>query len=284
MSRRAGKSLRNKVVAITGGARGIGLATAKACVAQGAKVSIGDVDESLAVQEAAGLGSYGGRLDVRSRDAFAGFLDATREHLGPIDVLINNAGIMPTGPFIEETDAVTDAQIDVNLRGVIHGCKLVLPGMLHRGQGHIVNVASMAGVLPVPGLAVYCATKFAVMGLTQTLREEYRDSGIHFSAILPAKVTTDLASGTGLAAQGVPTSSAEDVAAAIIEAVLHDQHEVMVPRFLRMTPALLSVVPVSLQQGFRRLFGDHRVLDKLDHKAREHYDSRISALARKATS
>ena len=216
---------------------------------------------------------------MRDRTSFAAFLAATEKVLGPVDALINNAGIMPTGPFTDESDAISDTQIDINLRGVIIGCKLALPGMIARGNGHIVNVASGAGVVPIPGLAVYCATKFAVVGLTQTLREEYRDSGVYFSTIMPAKVTTELASGTEVAGRGVPTSSPEDVAAAVVDALSKRLTEVMVPRYLGLAPMMLSLAPHWLQRGFRRGFGDRRILEKLDLTARAAYDQRIARLA-----
>ncbi|MDR3418513.1 MAG: SDR family oxidoreductase [Nevskia sp.] len=274
-----GMRLHGAVVAVSGGGRGIGLAIARAMAAQGAKVGIGDIDETLAVEAAEGLTGYGGRLDVRERASFAAFLHAVRDALGPVDVLVNNAGIMPIGAFADETDAMSDTQIDVNLRGVIHGCKEALPEMAARGGGHIVNVASMAGVLPVPGLAVYCATKFAVLGLTRTLREEYRDSGVHFTTILPSKVTTELAAGSDQAAGGVPTVSPQEVARAVVEAVLHRRGEVTVPRYLGFAPALLEVTPGWLQRGFRRGFGDRRVLEKMDLAQRAAYTRRIESLA-----
>lgn len=281
MARTKGRNhgeLRGAVVAITGGGRGIGLAIAQAFAAQGAHVAIGDIDEELAREAAASLDGFGGKLDVRERASFAAFLDATEKALGPIDVLINNAGIMPTGPFTDEPDAISDTQIAVNLRGVILGCKLTLPGMAQRERGHIVNVASMAGVLPVPGLAVYCATKFAVVGLTQSLREEYRDSGVSFSTIMPSKVTTELSSGTDGAARGIPTVSPQDVAAAVLDAVRHSLTEVAVPRYLGVARPALAAAPHWLQRGFRKLIGDRRILDKLDRSARAAYDSRIARL------
>ena len=273
------RRLEGSVIAITGGGRGIGLAMAQALAARGARVSLGDIDAPLAERAARPLSGYGGRLDVRERASFAAFLDATRSALGPVDVLINNAGIMPSGPFIDESDALSDTQIDINLRGVILGCKLALPLMLERGRGHIVSVASMAGVLPVPGLAVYCATKFAVLGLMQTLREEYRDSGVHFSTILPSKVTTELASGTDQAGRGVPTVAPEDVAAVTVQALEQRLAEVSVPRYLGAAPAVLGVAPQFVQRAFRRGFGDRRILEKLDHKARAGYEQRIADLA-----
>lgn len=126
-------------VAITGGARGIGMATAKAFAAHGALVHIGDIDEEAAHKAAAETGGQGYALDVRSRQSFAAFLAAVH---GPLDVLVNNAGIMPMGRFADEDDNVTDAILDINVKGVLTGTKLALPGMLEHGHGHIVNVAS----------------------------------------------------------------------------------------------------------------------------------------------
>lgn len=271
--------LRGLVVAVTGGGRGIGLAIAQAFAAEGALVGIGDIDESLARQAAKPLGGYGGRLDVRDRTSFAAFLEETEKALGAVDVLVNNAGIMPMGPFTEESDAVSDTQISINLRGVILGCKLVLPQMLARGQGHVVNVASGCAFLALPGAAVYCATKFAVLGLTQTLREEYRDSGVSFSTIMPSKVTTELAAGTDRAASGIPTVSPEDVAVAVVGAVRHRLTEVAVPRYLGVARPLLATVPHWLERRFRRSFGDRRILDQLDRNARASYEQRIASLA-----
>lgn len=272
------RNLEGAVVAITGGGRGIGLAVAEAMAACGARVSIGDVDSALATRAAARLGGFGGWLDVRERQAFARWLADTEAALGPVDVLVNNAGIMPAGAFVQEPDGLSDAQIDINVRGVIHGCKAVLPGMLARGRGQVVNIASMAGRLAVPGLAVYCATKFAVVGLTETLREEYRDSGVGFSMILPAKVTTELAAGTDKAGRGVPTASPEDVAAAVIAAVRTDAAELMVPGYLGSVPALQGFAPRWLLRGLRRTLGDRRILEQLDWDARTGYAERIASL------
>lgn len=276
----ADNRLRGKVIAITGGGRGIGLAIAEALTKQGARISIGDIDTALATQAAQRLGGYGGTLDVRDRSTFQAFIDATEQALGPIDVLINNAGIMPAGPFTQESDTLSDTQIDINLRGVIIGCKVALPGMLMRRQGHIVNVASMAGRLAVPGLAVYCATKFAVVGLTETLREEYRDSGVHFTTVLPAKVTTELAAGTDQAGNGVPTVSPQDVADAVIAALQQRLPEVAVPRYLGSVSALQGMTPHWMLRGIRRFFDDRRVLEQIDQQARAGYQQRITALTK----
>lgn len=274
----SGEKLQGAVVAVTGGGRGIGLAIAQALAAVGARVSIGDIDADLAKRAAAELNGQGFALDVRDRVSFEGFIQSSEKALGAIDILINNAGIMPAGDFLAETDVTSDTQIDINLRGVIIGCKVVMPSMIQRRRGHIVNVASLAGHIAVPGLAVYCATKFAVMGLTETLREEYRDSGLHFTAVCPSKVTTELASGTDDAGRGIPTASPEDVADAVVEALTKNLTTVTVPRYLDAVPALQGITPSWVLRSARRFFGDRRILEDIDHTARASYTKRINSL------
>ena len=142
----------SKVIAITGGARGIELATAKALHAQGAKLAIGDIDGDEAVRAAAAIGPgvLASSLDVTDTNSFREFLALTERELGPLDVLINNAGIMPIGPWLEEADSTARRVLDINIFGVISGMKLALPGMVSRGHGHIINIASIAGKSPVP--------------------------------------------------------------------------------------------------------------------------------------
>lgn len=268
----------NKVVLITGGGRGIGLATAIAFRKLGAKVAIGDIDLELAQQVAFKVQGYGGYLDVRLQQSFHEFVDHVEKELGPIDILINNAGIMPMGAMIEETQAITDAQIDINLRGVIHGMKAVLPKMLERQTGHIVNVASLAGKYPIPGASIYCATKFAVVGLTSAMQQELRNTPIGLSAVLPSKVTTELSSGTGDGLP-IPTVEPQDVADAIIKAVQNNISEIAVPNYLTHTPKAYGLVPFWLNTGFRKLIGDDRILKGLDQNDRKSYIQRLNQLA-----
>jgi NADP-dependent 3-hydroxy acid dehydrogenase YdfG len=265
-------------VAITGAARGIGLATAQALAARGARVSIGDLDESLAHEAAARIpGAHASGLDVRSKDSYARFIESTRAALGPIDILINNAGIMPMGLFEDEDDAITTAQIDINLRGVINGMKLVLPEMKRRGQGHIVNVASLAGRVPIPGASVYCATKFAVIGLTESVRQEIRGSGVDITVVMPSRVSTELSSGTG--SGGIPTAMPGEVAEAILFAVEHNLPEVTAPRYLQPLSKVFQVLPRFLDEPLRKVVKDDRILTSLDRTARAAYEDRLAALA-----
>ena len=195
--------LAGETVAITGGARGIGRATAKALLGQGMKVAIGDVDldAARATAEELGPSAVALALDVTERESFAAFLDEAEHQLGPLDVLINNAGIMQIGRFIDEDDLTAKRQIDINLHGVILGMKLALDRMIPRNRGHIVNISSQAGKFGAPGGATYSATKHAVVGLSEAVRGELRlmDAQIDVSYVMPYVVNTELGSGLGQA-------------------------------------------------------------------------------------
>src|SRR4051794_17137138 len=225
------KSLNGRVVAITGGARGIGKATGQALVREGARVGIGDLDLELArkTAEELGSGTRAYELDVTSRPSVAAFLDAVESDLGPLDVMVNNAGIMPITPFLEESDASAVRQLDINVHGTLFGMKEALPRMLPRRSGHIVNLASVAGKAGFPHLATYCASKHAVVGLTEAVRGEYLESGIGFTVVMPAMVNTELTAGVK-AGRGVEKAEPEDVAGAIVDALKLDRYEVFVPK------------------------------------------------------
>ncbi|MCW2647851.1 MAG: cis-2,3-dihydrobiphenyl-2,3-diol dehydrogenase, partial [Pseudonocardiales bacterium] len=163
------RSLTGKVIVITGGARGIGAATAVALVARGARVAIGDLDDDLTKLVATELGgdTLGLHLDVTDHAGFAAFLDEVERELGPIDVLVNNAGIMPLALLDEESDQTTALQIAINLTAVIHGTREAMVRMKPRHTGHIVNIASVAGKVGAAGGATYSATKHGVVGLCE---------------------------------------------------------------------------------------------------------------------
>lgn len=222
-------TVRDRHIAITGGARGIGLATARMLVAAGAKVSIGDLDGDLTRTAAAEIGAYGGPLDVTSRTSFTSFLEAAQEANGVLYSLVNNAGIMPLGPFLEESDETAAAVVDVDLHGVILGSKLALEIFSRESAGHLVNVSSMAGRHAIPHTVTYSAAKHAVVGLTEGLRREFRGTGIGFTYVLPAPVHTELGAGVGKI-RGLAASDPEAVAAAVVRAFRTRQVDVWVPR------------------------------------------------------
>jgi NAD(P)-dependent dehydrogenase (short-subunit alcohol dehydrogenase family) len=272
------RSLAGQVVAITGGARGIGRATAAALITQGARVAIGDIEAPLAVrtaQELAG-GTIGLPLDVTDRASFDAFLREVEAQLGPLDVLINNAGIMPIGPFVEESDATAQRMIDINLNGVIYGSKLALERFLPRGRGHLVNIASAAGKAGFPGGATYCATKHAVVGLTEAIRAEVRDTDIRTSVVMPVVVHTELGSGLP-ETRGFKAVEPEDVAGRIVEALQLDIFDVFVPKSIGGLFRAQSLVPRRAMEAIARVLKGDQVLMAPDHAERAAYEARMAA-------
>jgi NAD(P)-dependent dehydrogenase (short-subunit alcohol dehydrogenase family) len=271
------KSLNGKVVAITGGARGIGKATAQALVRQGARVGIGDLDVQLAKQTASELGenvrAY--ELDVTSRPSFAAFLDSVESDLGPLDVLINNAGIMPITPFLDEADDSAVRQLDINVHGTIFGMKEALPRMLKRSSGHIVNLASVAGKGGFPYLATYCASKHAVVGLTEAVRSEHRDSGVEFTLVMPAMVNTELTAGVK-AGRGIEKTEPEDVAGAIVEALQFGRLDAYVPKSVGRIGKVMAMLPRRAAEALGHYLEADQVMVNADMAGRKAYEERIA--------
>jgi short-subunit dehydrogenase len=197
------------------------------------------------------------------------------ERFGSIDVLVNNAGVMPLGGFLDEADALSATTLDVNVWGLINGMRVVLPSMIERGRGHVVNVGSMAGKMPVPGMAVYNASKFAALGLSLAVREEFAHTGVSVSAVLPSAVRTGLVAGVPLG-RGMPIVDPEQVARAIVASVRTRRAEITVPGYLRLFDVVNAVVPEPLFRLGRRLLDDARALTALDHDARHEYEQRVA--------
>jgi NADP-dependent 3-hydroxy acid dehydrogenase YdfG len=271
--------LAGETAAITGAARGIGRATAQALLAQGMKVAIGDVDIDAARKTADELGpsAVALPLDVTDRASFAAFLDGAEEQFGPLDVLVNNAGIMQIGRFIEEDDLTAQRMVDINIHGVILGTKLALERMLPRDRGHVVNIASQAGKFGAPGGATYSATKHAVVGLTEAVRGELRlmDAHIDLSYVMPYVVNTELGGGLG-AARGFSNLEPSEVADAIVEALQLGIVEVWVPKSGKRTNMLGAVLPRRLSEGMARVMKADRVLADADTISRKSYELRAS--------
>jgi short-subunit dehydrogenase len=271
--------LAGQTAAITGAARGIGRATAAAFLRRGMRVAIGDVDLEAAERTAAELGprAVALPLDVTERASFAAFLDGAEEQLGPLDVLVNNAGIMPLGRFVDEDDETARRMIDINLHGVIIGTKLALERMLERDRGHIVNISSQAGKFGAPGGATYSATKHAVVGLTEAVRGELHLMGAHVdvSYVMPFVVNTELGSGLGKA-RGMSSLEPEDVAEAIVEALQHGTVDVWVPKSAKRQFLFGSLLPRALSERMARLVKADRVLAGADHHVRRDYELRAA--------
>ncbi|UTI63248.1 SDR family oxidoreductase [Paraconexibacter antarcticus] len=270
--------LSGQVAVITGGARGIGKETARALVAQGMKVAIGDLDLAATEQAAAELGPTvkGYQLNVTDRDSFVAFLDAAEADLGPVDVLINNAGIMQIGPFLEEDDLTAHRQVYINVHGVLYGMKIILPRFVARGRGHLVNIASSAGKGGFPGGATYCGTKHFVVGVSEAVRGELRGTNVEVSCVMPGVVNTELA--TGLKeARGVKNVQPQDVAEAIVDALQVPRFDVFVPKSIGPILSVMGLVPRRGREAMTRVMKADQVLASADPAARKAYELRASA-------
>jgi len=189
-------NVRNKVVLITGASSGIGEAVAKELASAGAKIVVGArrVERLNALVEE--INNTGGQadaqaLDVTDLESMESFVAFAEEKYGPVDVIINNAGVMPLSPLASLKVGEWNQMIDVNIRGVLHGIAAVLPGMNAQASGHVINVASIGAHAVSPTAAVYCATKYAVWAISDGLRQE--SDKIRVTTISPGVVESELA-------------------------------------------------------------------------------------------
>jgi NAD(P)-dependent dehydrogenase (short-subunit alcohol dehydrogenase family) len=274
------RPLAGKVVAITGAGRGIGRATAAALAAKGARIAVADLDGAAAEQAAAALGGdhLGLAVDVTDAAALTRFLDEAERRLGPLDVLVNNAGIMPVTPLAEEDDASVTRQLELNLHAVIRGTQEAMRRMVPRGTGHIVNVASLAGRSGFPNLATYCATKHGVVGLSEAVRGELGGTGVEISVVMPGIVRTELSAGLK-DARGVKTLAPEDVAAEIVSALEVPRFDVFVPRSTGPLIAVTGALPRRLREGIARALGADDTAGKADRSVRAAYEARAARSA-----
>lgn len=281
--------LDGKVIAVTGAARGIGRSIATALIEGGAQVAISDIDEATLKITADELrvGTFG-KLDVTDPGAFAAFLAKVESDLGPLGGLVNNAGIMPSGPLTDEDDKVTRRTLEINVLGVINGTKKALALMVPRGHGHIVNVASTMGEAAVPGLATYNASKAASIMFTDAARLEYRKAGVRISAVLPGGVNTDLVAGMD-ASISIPVPGTtrsipivkhvepEDVAAAVVETIASGKSHarVYVPRSFGAILQVQRIIPRAANEALLRAMGaDHKGIAQ-DPAKRAEYVERV---------
>lgn len=190
------QNVTNKVILITGASSGIGEAAARLLAQSGATVVLGArrtdrLDKLVAEIEAAGGKALAKALDVTSRESVAAFADAARTAFGRIDVIINNAGVMPLSPMVALKVDEWDRMVDVNIKGLLYGIAAVLPAMTEQGEGQVINIASTGGHAVSPTAAVYCATKYAVRAISEGLRQE--NDRIRVTIVSPGVTESELA-------------------------------------------------------------------------------------------
>ncbi|MFK0221026.1 SDR family oxidoreductase [Streptomyces vinaceus] len=233
-----------KVVAITGASSGIGEATARRLAADGHRVFLGArrtdrLDALTREITAAGGTADFRRLDVTNAADVNSFVRAARERHGRVDVMVNNAGVMPLSPLEALRVEEWDRMIDVNVRGVLYGIAAALPVMRAQGGGHFVNIASVGAYEVVPTAAVYCAGKFAVRAISEGLRQESRDGSIRVTLVSPGVTESELADSIGdpaareamesYRAEALPASAiAEAIAYAVSQPARVDVNEIVV--------------------------------------------------------
>ncbi len=273
------RDLEGKVIVLTGGGRGIGASTTKLLTACGATVAICDLDQA-SIDES---GVFGRVVDVTDRAAFRAFIDEVETELGPIDVLINNAGIMPLNRIEDESDRATHDIIGLNLMAVIYATKEMVSRMKQRGTGgQIINISSAAGRIPIAGASTYVASKHGVSGFSNSLHFEFKadQTPIDISVVHPAMVHTELAVGFRANKGPAKPVTPEAVADGILSAIRKPRPNVYVPKSLGTTVRTGGLIPRRIGEWLNRVLGGERAaLDALDDPQRSAYEERAARSA-----
>lgn len=256
---RCGMDLDGMTVLITGAARGMGRLQAESFAREGANIIVTDVDRA-ALEVAAGEMKEGGldltarTLDVSDRSACF----ALAADLGRVDVLVNNAGVVECANVLDLPEHAVRRMMEVNYYGMVWMMQAFVPAMVSRGSGHVVNMCSSAGKIGVARLGGYCATKFAAIGITDSIRPELKRSGVRFTIVNPGYVKTGMFAGSR-----VPSitrwQEPWDVAAAIVSAVKKNRAEICIPRFsVRFATFLRGLCIPRFTDIINSLLGGHR--------------------------
>ena len=271
------KDFRKKVVVITGAGSGIGRATALAFAREGAKLHLSDINRERIETVAKEIRELGAEatpyvVDSTDRAAMAKFAEDVYANAGRVDILHNNAGIAVAAPVEELSLEHWERIININLWGVIHGVHYFLPRMIAQGEGgHIVNTASGAGLIAMPLLAAYSATKFAIVGLSETMSIELTKYGIHTTALCPGIINTNIVKDTVFVAPAAEMAEKKDqavnfyerygatpdkVASDVLAAVRKKRSVQLSPFWQMVWPWLIKRLSVSLYQAIARMVGN----------------------------
>ncbi len=267
--------LKNKIVLVTGAAKGIGLATVKRLLKKEAKVVLWDFqpdDLNTAVQSLKNDGHdvFSQVCDVTNKEQVYHNAEVIKKEIGDIDILINNAGTVYTGYMLDRSDAELENMINVNFTSMIYTIRAFMPAMLEKNKGHIVNISSASSLIGAPKLAIYAATKWAVMGLTESLRMEaikMGKKGVKFSSVHPNFLKKGLFEGTKLNLLGsifAPGVKSHDAVAKVIvnKAIGWGFHSPKVPWIMNQSVLLRALLPSSLLIKFGNIYGVNNMMDE----------------------
>ncbi|HZZ48329.1 MAG TPA: SDR family oxidoreductase [Pseudonocardia sp.] len=207
--------LKDKRALVTGAAQGLGRAVAELFIERGARVVLTDIDGDLLEKTVADLGdaAHGIVADVTSEQQVASSVQAASDHLGGLDIVVNNAGIETSKPLVEQTEEEFDRVMSINVKGVFFGIKHATPALIASGGGNIINMSSVAGIGGVPLLGTYCASKAAVLRLTETAAVELRPTGIRVNAVCPSFIRTEMVARLVSPFEGATGAKFDDVVA-----------------------------------------------------------------------
>tara|TARA_X000000368_G_C23026466_1_gene710452 strand:- start:8 stop:841 length:834 start_codon:yes stop_codon:yes gene_type:complete len=268
-------NLKNKIVLVTGAAKGIGLATVKRLLKKEAKVILWDFqpdDLNTAVQSLKNEGHdvFSQVCDVTNKEQVYDNAEVIKKEIGDIDILINNAGTVYTGYMLDRSDAELENMINVNFTSMIYTIRAFMPAMLEKNKGHIVNISSASALIGAPKLAIYAATKWAVMGLTESLRMEaikMGKKGVKFSSVHPNFLKKGLFEGAKLNLLGsifAPGVKSHDAVAKVIvnKAIRWGFHSPKVPWIMNQSVLLRALLPSSLLIKFGNIYGVNNMMDE----------------------
>ena len=258
------KDVKGKLVLITGGAMGMGKLTALKFARAGAKIILVDLNVEELDKTAREIGLRGTNIwkfvqDVTDAEGVYALAEEIQDKVGTVDVLINNAGIVKGGPLLETDDALLRLHYEINVFGCIYFMKAFVPGMILKGEGHVVNMASASGLIGVPNLAAYASSKWALIGLSESFRLEMETLGhrkIGFSTICPSYVDTGMFEGVKPPLL-TPWLKPDTMADKIFDAVVENKAFVLEPLLVKFTPALKALLPVKLFDQVSGILGVH---------------------------